>query len=145
MELQDHREKNRKALIGSLAAKYDNVELMHLITIIHSISCVAISTFIFVVMRKERTIDRRQYWFFIAMVSLVSILYTFSLGYVVYVGAQQKPNASVLSQISELIGNLANNNVAFVFAIMMNFALFFGLYFLNMCSLILVDLAKQIE
>ncbi len=74
------------------------------------------------------------------------MLYLFSLGYVVYVGSTQKSNSNdSLAQISELLGSLASNNVAFVFAIVMNFVIFFGLYLLNMFSLILVDLAKQIE
>ena len=58
-ELQDYRHTNRKAMIGTLSAKYDNIELLHILTIAHSITCVCISTFVYMLMRKDSAIDRR--------------------------------------------------------------------------------------
>jgi hypothetical protein len=50
-----------------------------------------------------------------------------------------------MEQIAEIIGSISSNNLAFIFAIMMNFFLIFGLYMLNMGNVVLSELAKSIE
>ncbi len=44
-----------------------------------------------------------------------------------------------------MIASLSNNTFAFVFAIMINFVMLGAIYSLNLCSMYLIELAKEIE
>jgi ABC-type transport system involved in cytochrome bd biosynthesis fused ATPase/permease subunit len=51
----------------------------------------------------------------------------------------------VLETVLTLIGTVATNPFSFIFALMMNFILIFGIFCLNWCSLYLADLTKAVE
>ena len=59
IELRKYRERNMKTMTGSMAFKYSNIEVLHYFTIVHSITCVAIALFVFLMLRKNTVIDRR--------------------------------------------------------------------------------------
>ncbi|CDW83046.1 UNKNOWN [Stylonychia lemnae] len=148
VELQDYKEKNNKVLIGKTSDIYDNYQLLHFITIAHSFTTIMISGFIYKMMRTERFMDRRQYIFLALMTSIITFLYYFSLLYMVWRGAQTAKDSSVLSifeQIANIIGSISTNDVAFIFAITMNFVLLFGLYCINGVSVLLSDIARNLE
>ena len=60
-ELLDYKERARKAYHAeSLQAKYENFELLHILTIAHAVSCFVITGFIYLILRGNTyTIDRR--------------------------------------------------------------------------------------
>ena len=51
----------------------------------------------------------------------------------------------MLESILDVIASLSNNTFSFMFALMMNFFLLFGIFCLNVCSLYLADVATSIE
>jgi hypothetical protein len=71
-------------MIGRNSIKFSNIELVHFFTIAHSITCVGIATFVYMNLRKNQTIDRRQYYFVLGLTTLVTVLYFFALMFVVY-------------------------------------------------------------
>ena len=83
------------------------------------------------------------------MTTLVTILYFFALLFVVYKAtwgmSQQFSGLVIIETMLTLIGTVADNPVSFVFALLMNFVLIFGIFALNWCSLYLADLTKALE
>lgn len=51
----------------------------------------------------------------------------------------------VLENLLDIIGSISTNPFSFLFALMMNFILIFGIFGLNFCSIFLVDIAKALE
>ena len=87
-ELRDYQERNSNKMIGSTALKYQNIQMLHYFTIAHSFTCVVISMFVFMMLRKNTLIDRRQYYFVLGITTLVTLLYFFSLLYIVFRSTQ---------------------------------------------------------
>jgi hypothetical protein len=60
-ELIDYKERARKAYHAEfLQTKYENFELLHILTIAHAVSCFVITGFIYLILRGNTyTIDRR--------------------------------------------------------------------------------------
>ena len=132
------------------AFKYENMELLHIFTIAHSVTCVIISFLIFCTVKKSLAIDRRQYFFTMGITLLVTFVYFVSLTYIVYRSTSQNFGGSynalmVLETLLDIIGSISTDPFSFLFALMMNFILLFGIFVLNLCSVILADLAKSIE
>lgn len=136
-------------MIGSNAFKYQNIEVLHYFTIIHSITCVIIATLVFMMLKKNMIIDRRQYYFILGITSFVTVLYFFAILYIVYrstyLTSTTYNSIVVFESILELIGSVSSNPLAFLFALMMNFVLLFGIFLLNLCSIYLADLARALE
>eukprot|EP00347_Sterkiella_histriomuscorum_P020990 403335687 len=149
LELKDYREKNSKSMIGSNAFKYQNIEILHYFTMIHSLTCVIISTLVFMMLKKNMIIDRRQYYFILGITTFVTVLYFFAILYIVYrstyLTSSSYNSIVVFESILELIGSVSSNPLAFLFALMMNFVLLFGIFLLNLCSIYLADLARALE
>ncbi len=81
---------------------------------------------------------------------VVTIIYFFSLTYIVYRSTSQSINGAynailVLETLLDIIGSISTDPISFLFALMMNFILLFGIFVLNLCSVVLSDLAKSIE
>ena len=83
------------------------------------------------------------------MTSIVTFAYFFSLIYVVYKTTIYQSNnyavLLILENLIDVIASLSNNTFSFLFALMMNFFLLFGIFCLNICSIYLADLARSIE
>jgi len=78
----------------------------------------------------------------------LTVLYFFAIAYVVYKSTFNQKNDSIVKFIqntADIIGSISSNNVAFIFAIMMNFVLLFGFHCINMGSVLLADMARVIE
>ena len=149
-ELQASKKEITKGVFtGSVAYKYENMELLHYFTIAHSVTCVVISVFVYMVLKRNQMIDRRQYYFVLGVTTVVTFLYFFALVYIVYRGTvvqSRSYNAIVmLESILDVIGSISSNPFAFLFALLMNFILLFGLFCLNLCSIYLADLARSME
>jgi hypothetical protein len=65
-------------------SKYENILMLHYFTIAHSLTCVVISVFVFLLVKKTNSIDRRQYFFVLGLSSLVTFLYFAAFMYIVY-------------------------------------------------------------
>ena len=76
--------KGKNTLIGRNKVTMSNIELVHYFTIIHAITCVGISAFMGMSLKKSLHIDRRQYYFLMGLTTMVTVLYFFSLLFVVY-------------------------------------------------------------
>jgi len=136
-------------MIGTNAFKYENIELLHYFTIAHSFTCVVISTFVYMMLKKNSFIDRRQYYFVLGMTSIVTLLYFFAILYIVYrstyVTSTTYNAILVFESVLDIIGSVSSNPLSFLFALMMNFVLLFGIFCLNLCSIYLADLARALE
>ena len=71
-------------VLNQTTFKFENMQLLHLITIAHSLTCVVISLLIFCSVRTHAVIDRRQYYFSILIGGFLNILFWASLGFVIY-------------------------------------------------------------
>jgi hypothetical protein len=134
----------------ALRLKYENFELLHIITIAHAISCFVISGFVYLILRGNTyMIDRRQYFSMLGLTSILTLAYFLSLIYVVYRAAtsQTKPRDlfDIFESLLDLLASLSNNTLSFIFAVMMNFVILGGIYCLNVCSVYLVELARAVE
>lgn len=141
---------NSKKIMGSAAFKFENMQLIHIFTIGHSVTCVIISFMIYCTVKKSLTIDRRQYFFTMAVTAVVTVIYFFSLTFIVYRSTSQSFNGQynaimVLETLLDIIGSISTDPFSFLFALLMNFILLFGIFVLNLCSVVLADLAKSIE
>lgn len=129
--------------------KFDNIAMLHLVTIVHSVTCIIISGVVAKTMRSQSYIDRRQYFLVLGLTASVSILYFFALVYVGYKGtighADDYEVLIILESVLEVIGSLSNDTISFLFALLMNFLIMLGLFSLNLCSAYLVEIAKAIE
>ncbi len=101
-------------------------------------------------MKKSLAIDRRQYIFTMGITLVVTFVYFVSLTYIVYRSTSQNFGGNynaliVLDTLLDIIGSISTDPFSFLFALMMNFILLFGIFVLNLCSVILADLAKSIE
>ena len=89
----------------------------------------------------------------IGLTGLLTTVYFFSLSYVVYKTTTSTPLennsdsslANAFEAIIDLIASLSNSTFAFVFAIMINFVMLAGIYALNLCSMYLIEIAKEVE
>ena len=151
-ELLDYKERAVKSYHSeNLLSRYENFELLHILTIAHSISCFVISGFVYLILRGNTyTIDRRQYFTMIGLTGVLTTLYFFSLTYVVYRSATKKitgetNSTNAFDEILDLIASLSNNTFSFIIAIMKNFVMIGGVYCLNVCSMYLIELATTIE
>lgn len=100
-------------------------------------------------LRKNTIIDRRQYYFVLTMTTLVTVLYFFALLYIVYRSTYATSQAYsallVFESIIDVVSAISTNPFAFVFALIMNFVLLFGIFSLNLSSIYLADLARALE
>lgn len=132
-------------------SKYESIELLHIVTIVHSISCFILSGFVYLILQgRTYIIDRRLYISILLLGAAITIAYFASLVYVVlktqYASVSQNyAFITLIENILDLISSLSNNILAFIFAIIMNFLIFFSIYGLNWCSLYMSEVAKQIE
>ena len=128
---------------------YQNIELLHIFTLAHSVTCIVISVLVYMQLKNKYVIDRRHYYVILGMTTFVTILYFFAILYIVYRSTyltSSNYNAIVVfDSILELIGQVSTNPLAFLFALMMNFVLLFGIFLLNLCSIYLADIAKGLE
>lgn len=134
--------------------KFENVQMLHIVTMVHSLTCIVISIFMWLMLQASGMIDRRQYYIMIFITTIATILYYFSIGYIIYVtGVKNQVKTAgdtnrlinVLDNFLDVISSLSNDVFSFLFALLMNFILLFGIYFLNMVSLYLADISKSIE
>eukprot|EP00347_Sterkiella_histriomuscorum_P000223 403376711 len=120
--------------------------VLHLLS--YLIQTVVLTGLVYRSMKIGQFFDRRKYFFLIGVTTFVTILYFFALLYVVFKGSKSAKNNEIMSiveKVAEIVGSISSNDLAFIFAIFMNFILIFGLYLLNMTNVILLELAKQIE
>jgi len=59
--------------------------------------------------------------------------------------AKDNEVVSMMQQVADIIGSISTNDVAFIFAVIMNFILLFGLYLTNGISMVLADMARTLE
>ena len=150
-EMREFKERAAKSQSHDLImrSKYENMELLHVVTIVHSLTCIIISGLISLTLQRESRIDRRQFFLMLGTTSTVTFLYFFSLLYVVFKSTQvpdQAPQMLIIFEsVLDMIASLSNNTFSFIFALMMNFILLFGIFCLNVCSAYLADIAKRIE
>jgi hypothetical protein len=78
--------------------------------------------------------------------------YFLAIGYVVinassyFSGEDVKDSIfNFLEGVLELIKSISRDQFAFFFAVIMNFALLYGIFALNMCSMYLVEIARALE
>lgn len=132
-----------------LQLKFENIAMLHIVTIVHSITCIIISGVVAKTMRSQSYIDRRQYFLVLGMTASVSVIYFFALIYVGYKGTLGHTDdyevLIILESVLDVIGSLSNDTVSFLFALLMNFLILVGLFSLNLCSAYLVEIAKAIE
>jgi hypothetical protein len=126
------------------------MELLHIVTIVHSLTCIIITSIITAMLRASAYIDRRQFYLILAMTSSITVLYFFSIVYVVYqstLGSSTEHDdiITLLERVLDVISSLSNDTFSFLFALWMNFVLLFGVICLNVCSLYLAEVAKSIE
>lgn len=99
--------------------------------------------------KKSLYIDRRQYYFILGITTFVTVLYFFALLYIVYRTTYLTSTAFnsflVFESVFSLLSSVSSNPVAFVFALLMNFVLLFGIFMLNLCGIYLADLARALE
>ena len=132
--------------------KFENVQLLHIVTMVHSLTTIAISIFIWMMLSVSGMIDRRQYYLMVSLTISATCLYYFSIGYIIYVtgsSAQRSSNSNVLihwlDSFLDVISSISNDVFSFLFALLMNFVLLIGIYLLNVVSLFLAELSKSIE
>ena len=132
--------------------KFDHIVELHYFLIGHSIACVVISIWSFLTVDKNYVIDRRQYFILLGVSTAATFSYFLALGYVVLSTSQYFSGESTRSSIVnffegvlELIQSISRNQLSFFFAVIMNFALLYGVFALNMCSMYLVEVAKSLE
>ena len=152
MELKDTKHvANQSYGLGDakLQLKFENMELLHVVTIVHSITCIIISGVIYHMLKNHSYIDRRQFFLILGMTTSVTILYFFSILYVVYMSTFARSDdydvLTILESMLDVIGSLSNDTLSFLFALMMNFFLLLGIFLLNICSLYMAEVAKSIE
>jgi hypothetical protein len=104
---------------------------------------------VFMLLKKNLIIDRRQYFFILGITTFVTIVYFFAILYIVYrstyLTTTTYNSLVVFESVFDLIGSVSSNPLAFLFALMMNFVLLFGIFLLNLCSIYLADLARALE
>lgn len=134
--------------------RFEHIEELHYFLLGHSITCVVISIFAFMTVNKNYVIDRRQYFAMLGVSTVATLSYFIALGYVVLSGSKHFMQGSsdarsslivFLEGVLELLQSISRNQLSFFFAVIMNFALLYGIFTLNMCSLYLVDIAKTLE
>lgn len=64
-----------------------HIDELHYFLIGHSVTCVAISIFAIVTLRKKFVIDRRQYFVMLAVSTTAALAYFIALAYVVATGS----------------------------------------------------------
>ena len=84
--------------------------------------------------------------------TVATFAYFLALGYVVLSGQTyftgENYKASIinfLEGVLDLITSISRNKFSFFFAVIMNFALLYGIFALNICSMYLVEIAKSLE
>ena len=129
--------------------KFENISLLHIVTIAHSLTCIVIAGVVAKMMQSQSYIDRRQFYMVLGMTSVVTVLYFFSIVYVVYQGTLGHSDdyevIIILESMLDVIGSLSDNTLSFLFALLMNFLMLLGIFCLNICSLYLAEIAKAIE
>lgn len=98
-ELLEYKSKNNSSLNGRAGQKYDSIELLHYITIIHSITSVIITGLVYFSMRKGEFFDRRKYFFLIVVTGGITFLYFFAILYVIFHGSKSARDNSFSSII----------------------------------------------
>jgi hypothetical protein len=154
-QLREHKDRASKSSYFwndvSLQIQYENMELLHIVTIAHSFTCIIISGVIWTMLTTSAAIaiDRRQYYLMLFMTCSVATLYFFSIVFVVYRSTISKASdfgvIAALESLLDVIASLSNDVFSFVFALLMNFILLFGIYIMNVLSLYMAELAKSIE
>ena len=132
--------------------KFDYIEELHWFLIGHSIACVIISAWSYLTVNKSYVIDRRQYFILLGLSTFVVFSYFFALLLVVYSGSKYFQGESsrstiinFLEGVLDLVETVSRNRFGFFIQVITNFALLYGVFALNMCSVYLVELAKSLE
>jgi hypothetical protein len=136
--------------------RFEHIEELHYFLLGHSGACVLISVFAFLTVNKSYVIDRRQYFIMLGVSTFVTVSYFFALAYVVLSGSKHFLQGSLkdtprsqllnfLEGVLELLQSISRNQFSFFFAVIMNFALLYGIFVINMCSVYLVEIAKKLE
>ena len=90
----------------------------------------------------------------VALSALVVIIYVAALTYVVgSATAQAKQSLSqteypiilFLEELLEVLSSISNSPYAYFFAVVMNFALLYGIFLVNLCSVHLMDISRELE
>lgn len=76
--------KGKSAMLGRNRVNMSNIELVHYFTIFHAVTCVGISAFMGMTLKKSLHIDRRQFYFLMGVTGAVTIIYFFALMFVVW-------------------------------------------------------------
>lgn len=131
---------------------FNHIVELHYFLIGHSITCVIVSIWSFLTVDKNYVIDRRQYFILLGISTIATFTYFIALGYVVLSGSQYFHGESFvttfvnfLEGVLDLIQTISRNQFSFFIAVIMNFALLYGVFALNMCSMYLVEIAKSLE
>ncbi len=141
--------KGKSAMMGRNRVTMSNIELVHYFTIFHAATCVGISALVGLTLKKSLHIDRRQFYLLMGITGAVTIIYFFALMFVVWKATQATTSQTsafiILESVLLLIGTIATDPLSFIFALMMNFVLLFGIFLLNWSSMTLADLARALE
>lgn len=131
---------------------FDHIVELHYFLIGHAVTCVVISIWSYLTVNRNYVIDRRQYFILLGVSSVATFSYFLAIGYVVvnassyFSGENAKDSLfNFLEGVLELIKSISRDQFAFFFAVIMNFALLYGIFALNMCSMYLVEIARALE
>ncbi len=142
-ELINYKETIMDRFSGSLAIRYANVELVHLFTIAHSFTCLTISIFVFMMLRKNHVFEKKQYFLVMGTSLFVTILYFVSLIGIVIKGTtntQGQDALIIIETIIDFLTQISSGAFSFVFALLMNFVLIFFIFCLNLASAVISEL-----
>ena len=147
-DLLAYRETVMDRFTGNLAIRYHNVELVHLFTIAHSVTCLSISVFAFMLLRKNHMFEKKQYYIIMSISLFVSTVY-----FAAIIGVVVKSTTNVHGQdaiiivetIIDFLAQISNGTFSFIFALLMNFVLLFFIFCLNLSSAVMSELILAIE
>jgi len=132
--------------------RFEHIVELHYFLMGHAFTCVLIAIWSYLTVDKNYVIDRRQYFVLLVVSTLATFSYFIALGYVVLSGQSYFTGADTMDSVFnffegvlDLVQSISRNRLSFFFAVIMNFALLYGIFALNMCSIYLVEIAKSLE
>jgi len=75
MELLEYRKSIDHEFSGSIALRYNNFKYIHIFTLAHSGTCVAIAIFVSMILRRNTMFEKKQYHMVLGLTLFVSVLY----------------------------------------------------------------------
>lgn len=124
------------------------MELVQIFTIMHSATCLSISIFVFMLLRKNTMFQKKQYYLVLGISLFVTILYFASLVWLVISSTNTFRGTSpimVIKNILDFLSSISTGTFSFVFAVIMNFVLLSFIFCLNMASAVVSDLIRTLE